>query len=457
MASSASPPAASPSAGSPASLLGGERVPLPGAPGGLPLGVGGVGLGAGGLASLLGGARVGGAGVIGGSLNSMQGNLQGNLPGGLPGMGGQAQMGAMGAAGMAGAGLPSLGQGGLGQGALQGGNLSALLSALGGPPQQLGQLGQQLGSQPALPPPQPGWNALTSASGFANHAGGHLPPPPSEEDKIYGLILDLTNPATREQALLELSKKREAYEDLAPILWHSFGVISALLQEIISVYPILFPPTLTGHASNRVCNTLALLQCVASHNETRGLFLNAHIPLFLYPFLNTTSKTRPFEYLRLTSLGVIGALVKNDSPEVIQFLLSTEIVPLCLRIMESGSELSKTVAIFIVQKILLDDSGLGYICQTYERFYAVATVLNNMVGQLVEAGGGNGGGRLLKHVVRCYLRLSDNPRAREALRQCLPDPLRDGTFAGPLKDDVTTKRCLATLLVNLGEGGGMVG
>jgi hypothetical protein len=36
----------------------------------------------------------------------------------------------------------------------------------------------------------------------------------------------------------------------------------------------------------------------------------AHIPLFLYPFLNTVSKTRPFEYLRLTSLGVIGALVK---------------------------------------------------------------------------------------------------------------------------------------------------
>ena len=38
--------------------------------------------------------------------------------------------------------------------------------------------------------------------------------------------------------------------------------------------------------------------------------MTAHIPLFLYPFLNTTSKTRPFEYLRLTSLGVIGALVK---------------------------------------------------------------------------------------------------------------------------------------------------
>lgn len=183
--------------------------------------------------------------------------------------------------------------------------------------------------------------------------------------------------------------------------------MSSLLQEIVSVYPLLSPPSLTAHASNRVCNALALLQCVASHNDTRSLFLAAHIPLFLYPFLNTTSKTRPFEYLRLTSLGVIGALVKqNDNSDVINFLLSTEIIPLCLRIMETGSELSKTVAIFIVQKILLDEMGLGYICQTYERFYAVGTVLSNMVNQLVESQAV----RLLKHVVRCYLRLSDNPR-----------------------------------------------
>ena len=38
--------------------------------------------------------------------------------------------------------------------------------------------------------------------------------------------------------------------------------------------------------------------------------MTAHIPLYLYPFLNTVSKLRPFEFLRLTSLGVIGALVK---------------------------------------------------------------------------------------------------------------------------------------------------
>ncbi|POM64608.1 Cell differentiation protein rcd1 [Phytophthora palmivora] len=218
------------------------------------------------------------------------------------------------------------------------------------------------------------------------------------KEQLYALVLELSSPEQRESALLELSKKREEFPELAPILWHSFGTVAALLQEIVAIYPLLSPPQLTAHASNRVCNALALLQCVASHSETRTHFLNAHIPLYLYPFLNTVSKNRPFEYLRLTSLGVIGALVKIDDSDVINFLLQTEIIPLCLRIMEAGSELSKTVATFIVQKILLDDMGLT---------------------------------------------------AKEALRQCLPEALRNHTFDEGLKDDATTSRWLAQLLYNI--------
>lgn len=372
---------------------------------------------------------------------------------------------------------------------------------------------------------------------------------------VEQLVLELADPATRENALLDLSKKREAFPELAPYLWHSFGTIAALLQEVVSIYPLLSPPALTAHASNRVCNALALLQCVASHPDTRALFLQgeknrggmrrhgrvsgstfsdsvprvggrppcprvvqqgpraspcergawrawrgarvrvpreerpdahththtkklrhphprrapqprhplprvsgppspasrpstAHVPLFLYPFLNTVSKTRPFEYLRLTSLGVVGALVKVDDPDVIAFLLSTEVIPLCLRTMEMGSELSKTVATFIVQKILLDGVGLAYICATAERFFAVSAVLASMVGALPDAPSV----RLLKHVIRCYLRLSDNARAREALRQCLPALLADPAFTGAaLGDDLQTRGWLAQLLANLGR------
>ena len=86
-----------------------------------------------------------------------------------------------------------------------------------------------------------------------------------------------------------------------------------------------------------------------------------------------------------------------------------------------------------MQKILLDEMGLNYICATAERFYAVrgraqsllllllrllslisllnctlqvSTVLSNMVAVLVD----QPSVRLLKHIVRCYLRLSDNLR-----------------------------------------------
>ena len=74
------------------------------------------------------------------------------------------------------------------------------------------------------------------------------------------------------------------------------------------------------------------------------------------------------------------------------------------------------MAIFILQKILLDDQGLDHICQTYERFFAVTAVLNRLTLELVE----NDSLRLIKHVIRCYLRLTDN---KKYLLVVLADPI----------------------------------
>ncbi|OII72801.1 cell differentiation protein RCD1 [Cryptosporidium ubiquitum] len=266
-----------------------------------------------------------------------------------------------------------------------------------------------------------------------------------EREKVYQYLVDMTCSSKREMALSKLSKYRETFPDLAPLLWHSFGCITALLQEIIFIYPLLSPPNLSNQASNRTCNCLALLQCVASHSETRSHFLAAHIPLYLYPFLNTVTKSRPFEYLRLTSLGVIGALVKVDDPEVVSFLLQTEIIPLCLRVMETGSELSKTVATFIIQKILLDDLGLTYICATPERFFTVCQVLGNVITQHNEAPSP----RLLKHIIRCYLRLSENSKVRDALKQTIPSIILSPSFKMIFHDDAVTTKWLHQLYTNI--------
>jgi len=97
--------------------------------------------------------------------------------------------------------------------------------------------------------------------------------------------------------------------------------------------------------------------------------------------------------------------------------------------MGTGSELSKTVATFIVQKIILDEVGLQHICATPECFFEAANVLANMVVALAE----QPSTRLLKHVIHCYIRLTDDPRACAGLRTHLPEALRNGTFDNCLR------------------------
>ena len=81
-----------------------------------------------------------------------------------------------------------------------------------------------------------GLGAGGGPAGMMSPSGGKLlllpngaaPPVGSEEDKIYALITELLDPETREMALLELSKKREMYEDLALVLWGGFGQSASL-------------------------------------------------------------------------------------------------------------------------------------------------------------------------------------------------------------------------------------
>eukprot|EP01026_Neomeris_dumetosa_P039468 TRINITY_DN32397_c0_g1_i12.p1 TRINITY_DN32397_c0_g1~~TRINITY_DN32397_c0_g1_i12.p1 ORF type:complete len:150 (-),score=18.85 TRINITY_DN32397_c0_g1_i12:300-749(-) len=114
--------------------------------------------------------------------------------------------------------------------------------------------------------------------------------------------------------------------------------------------------------------------------------------------------------------------------------------------MEMGTELSKTVATFIVQKIVMDNYGLEYVCSHNERFYALTAVLDNMVSMLQE----QPSNRLLKHIIRVYLRLTDNSHAEANLRNTVPELLCSPQSLNPLLQDLSTRRWLAELLKKLG-------
>ncbi|KAI3828047.1 hypothetical protein L1987_02141 [Smallanthus sonchifolius] len=271
----------------------------------------------------------------------------------------------------------------------------------------------------------------------------------AERARIERCIHLLHQPLHIEEALALLNKKRRS-KDMPLMLWDAKNVSFILLQEISKAYTLLSPPALSMKEATRVCNALALLQSMASHPDTKMKVVKARLPVYIYPFMNTTENNgiKHFDYLRLTSLGVIGALVKvedNNTPEVIHFLLETEVLPLCLRCIEVGSELAKTVAAFVVSKILLYEEGQRY-CGTFpERFYAVSHVMANAIDQFP----GKLSLHLLKHILTCFKRLTEVSRACDGLTKCYPAKLRDPAYLNFVCDDAAVRRLADQVLQNV--------
>ncbi|KAH0743760.1 hypothetical protein KY290_031753, partial [Solanum tuberosum] len=245
--------------------------------------------------------------------------------------------------------------------------------------------------------------------------------------------------------------KRDTCEDLAPLLWNTSNAVYMLLMEVISVYWKLSPPMISMKESTRACNALALFQVMAKNPETRKELIEAKIPCYFYPFLKPSGDDKPLEYLRLTSLGVLGALAKFDDPygpKVLYFFLETEVVPSCLECMDLCDELSRKVATLIVMKILMQEKGMSYCSATPERFYSIVQVLYRVVQKLTEK-------PCLLHlmyVIQCFLSLSDVFKfigPSEAFIRQVPPQLFDNTFKDILRDDHETAWMLEVLLFNV--------
>ena len=201
----------------------------------------------------------------------------------------------------------------------------------------------------------------------------------NEEEIIIKWINEIKNENERLKALVNLSKYSDKNNNLALYLWYSRGTMAVILQEIISVYQYLSSSNLTLEKANAIYCAISLLKCIASNSETRHEFLESKILIFLYPFINNTNKAKPYEYLKLSSLSVINALLTETDNEIISFLIDTEIIPKLLKIMEKGAELTRKIACCIVSQIVQDDNGSKYICETKERYSAIITYMKKML------------------------------------------------------------------------------
>jgi len=258
----------------------------------------------------------------------------------------------------------------------------------------------------------------------------NLPPTSDGADKAEGngekvdrseegaqLVRDLLDAEKRDEALQKLSSIRDEIPDIHLLLWNTEGAVMALVTEIMSVYPYLTNRQKAPNV-NKPVNALVLLQTLASNEETQMKLMESGIPFMLYPFLQHTHKMK---FLRVVSLGVIGALVKPENSAIIKMFLGTDLLPLCLEIMRMDKEdVTKVVATFILERILEDPYGSETVCTKLELFDNIVNTLKLTIEQRSTSP------RLVKHIFHCFLFLSAKcvSNSNEQLRTILVDRFR---------------------------------
>ena len=265
----------------------------------------------------------------------------------------------------------------------------------------------------------------------------------AEEELIIKYTEEIKNEETRFKAIENLYKYADKNRNIAIYLWYSRGTMAALVQEIIKAYQYLPSSKLTNEKMYKIKYTISLIQNLALHPTTRKEFIESQLLVFLYPFLKCSNKTKLHEIIKVSVLGVIAALVKNNDSEIINFLIKTEIIPVILRNMEKGSDLIKAITCFIVQRIIMDINGLKYICEVRQRILAINSVFNKML-QNKEVSP-----RTIKNILKIYLGLIENKEAKKIIKPLLPEIIKDTNFKKGL--ETSSKNKVNKLLKALDE------
>ena len=252
------------------------------------------------------------------------------------------------------------------------------------------------------------------------------------EELIIKYINEIKSEYTRENAINNLYKYREKNENIPIYLWYSQGTMATLLQEILNLYQYLSPSKLNKEISDKASHILSLIQTIALNSKTRKEFLESQLLVFLYPFLNITNNSKIYDVIRLSVLAVIGALVQRDDSLVIIFLYNTGIIPILLKIIERGTDLSRTLAFFILYRIVYDSKGFSYICEMKERLHAVTYILGMVMNNKISQ-------RLKNYILKIFLLLIENKDAKDMIKQESLDKIKDKNFFINLDDSAKVK------------------
>ena len=262
----------------------------------------------------------------------------------------------------------------------------------------------------------------------------------SEEDLIINYINELKYEQKREKAISKLSEYYDKSKNLPIYLWYSQGTMAILLQEIISTYKYFSSTKLSLEKYTKIRNLLLLLTSMTSHEEIRHKLIEAKIPIFLYPFLNSTSTAKQNEYIKLLTLTVITNLILPQDPETISFFINTQIIPILLKIIDRGPLISKVPACLMIHLIVKADEGLKYICEDKMRYSAIILFMRHMLKN-------KNNPKIIEQTLKTFLRLAENNDARIILKNTLLKEIKDKNFIKHLNESSKIlNNCLLKIL-----------
>ncbi|KAH0471386.1 MAG: hypothetical protein KVP17_003202 [Porospora cf. gigantea B] len=240
---------------------------------------------------------------------------------------------------------------------------------------------------------------------------------------VFALLDALKDTRRMRIALAELARHREQYTSLAPLIWYTPGTMLILVGQILKVYPSLAAVECNEENATDVCNCLALLQEVASHPQTRPHFLLGKIVFLVSIFLNFPQTCQPYSTLKVASLGVICKLFNNEDDDgVVQALVTTEIYLQVLRVIEASTDISRTLGIYILMKLLANPKGFGYITENDFRIWATMSVLTTAANSFEDATQSK---TVVLHIINCYTSLAGHSSGRQMMRTSLPRVLKE--------------------------------
>ncbi|XP_078440683.1 uncharacterized protein LOC144710721 [Wolffia australiana] len=271
------------------------------------------------------------------------------------------------------------------------------------------------------------------------------------------VILEFLDEDLRENALRALAnflldrfeENPEDYFQAGLFLFFSCSTMALLLYEVVDFLKKMSSDMeITLRSTKRLANVLTLFQSIAANKEIRRQFIMTAIPNFLMPIIVEKSKFEVVEQVRPIALSVIGILCQGRDSDVIMWATRNNVVNVCHASLKTGSELTKVIAMHILEYILRDTYGRSFICDPNRAILeSLVDTWNQMVVALTDDR--DLSPRLLFHVLRCYVLLCVHPRGLSLMVTSLPSEI-SGNAVADISEEFPAIQSLRCQLLNIG-------